>query len=271
MNHAPFLCAILTQLGQPFPVLVYADWLEESGDGDGAAWWRGLAGGMGAVRVAFNWHPQEVEIFRAGNLRGLVFTEADLETIAENFYRNSAPDVDGLYVYVVSGHEDRAPLVGVVQWVWRRGDKLFALYNPHAYQWMRTNWNPPGTMSVELWHEPPEGCQGKGWMLRRVVVLPNLGAIPLIFRTLARSEHNRPPTAEERADILPWWDYEPVRPLTAEQIEAIGLDIPAGATINRVRFSTGVGGPLELEVAAHEEAGVFPRLEEVEYTTPPTD
>lgn len=49
----------------------------------------------------------DVEIFGAGTFRGKIYTQDDLDTIAENFRKLGPSDLDLLKVPIVVGHEEQ--------------------------------------------------------------------------------------------------------------------------------------------------------------------
>lgn len=162
-THHHFLAAILCDLGSPTPVLVYADWLEEEGEAC-AGWWRALGEGVRTERIAFNWHPNEVEIACAGNPRpDFQLTAGEIDDVVDNFLQNST--LGHGFVPVVLGHDDDAPCLGKVQWLWRSGDRLVAVLEG---MYIERGFRQDCYWSVELWDRPPEGFTGRGRMLRRV-------------------------------------------------------------------------------------------------------
>lgn len=208
MNHTPFLCAILTQLGTTTPVLIYADWLEEQGDSEGAAWWRELAEGMGAVRV-LGPEPAWLQMLNTEQNRWPVYLLTD----------GTVRLWPGATRYSLS--------IGYVVRAYRDAFGRF-------FVWVIDYTTPWPLTLTALDRE-------------RLEKAAFFGGLGQSIRTLANSEHNRPPTPQERESLMWWWDYAPVQPLTQEEVAAaispgilrtgtaVQLDIPAEAIIDTVR------------------------------------
>lgn len=126
---------------------------------------------------------QGVEIFADGPHRGKNYTPQDLQDIADNFHRYSAPDARKVYlnVPVVKGHDEDQeylqrtdiPADGWVTNVYVQGGGLFADFDhvpPKTATLLKQK--RYGPVSAEIYDEPPEGIPGAaGKMLRRVALL----------------------------------------------------------------------------------------------------